>query len=219
MAATEMSSRPRGLPLACLLALAAATPALAELGTPEPGQVRKWVCQATGGLPSSYVTKVLAVEDGLLVMEEQIDREIGRIEVPLGVQGLHLYKHRVLPLGKGERRQRFDPAAFAGYATLEPGAEMTVDVEETDGKQTWTWRYSVKVGAPKLVTQELLGEVEVIPVSEERWIYNDRLGTSYDFNVVPERSLVLNWRYKTPEGEQACDLYLAYKKKVRQPAE
>lgn len=193
--------------------------AQAELGTPQLGQVHKWICNAKGDLPTSYVTKVLAIEDGLLIMEEQVDRKIGRLEVPLGLQGLHLYSLRVLPEGRGERRQTFDPAIFAGYTALEPGAEMTTDVEETDGKETWTWRYSVKVGQPKLVTQDLLGEVEVIPVTEERWIYRETQGTSYQFTVVPDRSLVLNWRYQTPEGEHFCDLYLSYRKKVRQTTE
>ena len=207
-----------GAMVALALALSPA-PARAELGTPEPGQIHKWVCKARGGLPTSYVTKVLAIEEDLLILEEQVDRQIGRLEVPLGVQGLHLYTLRVLPEGRGERRQSFDPAVFAGYTALEPGAEMTTDVEETDGQDTWTWRYSVKVGEPKLVTQELLGEVEVIPVTEERWIYRETLGTSYSFNLVPDRSLVLNWRYRTPEGEQICDLYLSYKKKIRQTQE
>ena len=202
-----------------LFSLLQAPTAQAELGTPQLGQVHKWICNAKGDLPTSYVTKVLAIEDGLLIMEEQVDRKIGRLEVPLGLQGLHLYSLRVLPEGRGERRQSFDPAVFAGYTALEPGAEMTTDVEETDGTETWTWRYTVKVGEPELVKQELLGEVEVIPVTEERWIYRETEGTSYQFTVVPDRSLVLNWRYQTPEGEHFCDLYLSYRKKVRESAE
>ena len=193
--------------------------AAAELGVPQLGAVQKWVCRSDGDLPRSYVTKVLGIrDDGVLIMEDQVDKQIGRLEVPAQVHGLHLYYRRVLADGS-ERRQTFDPAAFAGYTALEPGSEMTVDVEETDGRRSWTWKYSVRVGEPQVVSQDLFGEIEAVPVTEERWVYRDNISTTYQFFVVPDRSLVLSWSYATPEGEQSCDLYLSFKKKIRQPAE
>ena len=54
-------------------------------------------------------------------------------------------------------------------------------------------------------------------MKEERWAYRESRGTSYAFLIVPDRSILLSWTYKSEDGNQDCDLYLSYKKKLKQP--
>ena len=192
-----------------------AVPALAQLAAPQPGAVNKWVCTTTGTAAKSYATKILALEDGLLRIEDQVDREIGSLEIPAQLYGLTLYTQRLLPEDGGVRRQIFDPEDFAAYPAMAPGTEISADVRETDGSESWTWRYSVEIGEPFPIEHELLGTVTVTPVSEERWIYRQTVGTSLKFLIVPETAQIVKWTSKSAEGTQDCDLYLSFKKKIK----
>ena len=214
--------RYRGAGAPFLLALAAllwAAPAAAQLAAPQPGAVNKWVCETTGTAAKSYATKILAVEDGLLRIEDQTDREIGTVEQPVQFYGLNLYTQRLLPEDGGVRRQIFDVEDFAAYPAMAPGTEITADVRETDGNESWTWRYSVEIGEPFELQHEVLGPVTVTPVSEERWIYRQTAGSSLKFLIVPETAQIVKWTSKSATGTQDCDLYLSFKKNVKNVAQ
>ena len=203
----------------CLFALLTTGPAAAQLAAPELGAVNKWVCSVTGSQPKSYVTTVIGVADGMLYLEDQTDREFGRVEKPVQLYGLNLYNRRVLPGDKGELEQDFDLADFAGYRDMVPGTSFSADVGETNGNDTWTWRYSVEIGEPEVVVNDVLGEVTVLPVSEERWVYRENVGTSYKFKIVPETAQIVSWSYRSAKGKQDCELYLSYKKTIRDPVQ
>ena len=204
-------------------ALAFVGPAAAQLGVPELGAANKWVCSTTGSQAKSYVTTVIGNTGGLLYLEDQTDREFGRVEMPAQLYGLNLYNRRVLPEdtpGRGrERVQEFDLEDFADYALMQPGTTISADVGESDGRESWTWRYSIEIGQPEIVVNDVLGEVQVLPVSEERWIYRQNIGSSYDFKIIPETAQIVSWRYSGDGGSQECDLYLSYKKKIKNPIE
>ena len=202
-----------------VLAVLGAAPAAAELAAPQPGAVNKWVCETTGTAAKSYATEILAVEDGLLRIEDQTDREIGTIEMPVQFYGLNLFTQRLLPEDGGVRRQIFDLEDFAAYPAMAPGTDITADVRETDGDKSWTWRYSVEIGEPFELQHEILGPVTVTPVSEERWIYRQTVGSSLKFLIVPETAQIVKWTSKSAAGTQDCDLYLSFKKKVKNAAQ
>lgn len=207
------------LPMSCLAGLLLAGPAAAQLGTPELGAANKWICSATGKQAKSYVTTVIGAGNGMLYIEDQTDRELGRVEMPAQLYGLNLYHRRVLPADKGELEQDFDFEDFADYPLMQPGTSFSADVGETNGQESWTWRYSVEIGQPEVVVNDVLGEVTVLPVSEERWVYRESVGTSYKFKIIPETAQIVSWSYSSARGSQDCELYLSYRKKIKDPVQ
>ncbi len=185
----------------------------AELAAPQLGDVHKWVCQ--GDHAESYVTKVLAIEDGMMRMEEQTDGVIGFMEKPAMLAGLNVFSRRDPGDGTKELTQEFDITDFADYAKLEPGSSFSAEVRESDGDKRWTYKYSVEIGEPETITNDLIGEVSVIPVTEKRWIYRQDYSSTLKFMLQPERALPVRWTFSDPTGKSECDLYLTFKKKIK----
>ncbi len=185
----------------------------AELAPPRLGDVHKWVCQ--GDHAESYVTKVLAIENGKIRMEEQTDGVVGFMEKPAGVTGLNVFLRRDPGDGSKELTQEFDVEDFAPYAKLEPGSSFSAEVEESDGDRRWTYKYSVEIGEPETITNDLIGEVSVVPVTEKRWIYRQEYSSTLKIMLQPERALPVSWTFSDPKGKSECDLYLTYQKKIK----
>lgn len=180
------------------------SPARAEIKTPRVGEISKYEC--TGEYGEETIFKVVRVEGGLIRREGTTDGKKAFVEEYLNGIGTSLFKTRDRADGQGVRGQRFNENDFKGYEQLEPGSKYSGNVREWTNRGPWWWSYEISIGEPKIIKHNVLGEIEIVPVTEIRGVkgqaYRSRLYTL----VYPELGMELTFTYKDRRGTYKCDL-------------
>lgn len=181
-----------------------AASANAEIQSPEVGATAKFECSGPYGVSNTYT--VSKVSGGMVRVEEDSDGTARWTEKPVNAIGLNLYNRRQRNDGKGVRKQELDEDLLAQYARLEPGSAFKFNVRERHDSAKWQWSYKVKVGQPETISHEVLGEIEVISVSESRKVWIVSYSSEMTALLYPKGGMPIAWTYKDRKGTQECKL-------------
>ena len=185
----------------CLIA----APAHAELKMPKVGATTTWECTGPYGEALTYT--VVRVENGI-IRAEGVIRGRGEVfaEQTLVGIGTTLFKERDRADGKGVRGQKYNDKDFEDYVQLEPGSKFSGKVKEWNRQRMWDWDYKIEVGDPKTINHKVFGEIEVVPVLENRAVRGGRYKSEMNMLVYPELGLELSVIYKDGTRDYVCDV-------------
>lgn len=192
--------------LGILLAAATlgASGAMAEIVAPPVGTSMAWKCEGPYG--SDLKGSLVANDGGTLRFEGTMDGKAIWTERSAGTLGLTIFHRRDRNDGNGVRKQSYDEDDFRGYADLVPGSTFEGDVRERHDNGRWTWGYKITVGEPKRIDHPVLGNVEVVPVTESRQVWQGRYNSVMEFVLAPRHGVSVSWKYKDNRGTQSCEL-------------
>ncbi len=189
---------------ALMFLLLHAAAANAEILTPEVGRTTKFKCSGPYGENLTFT--ISKINGGVARIEFDRDGKAEWLEKPVNATGLTVFKRRQRNDGKGVRKQTLDDDVLARYAKLEPGSEFEFDVRERHDSGKWRWGYKVKVGQPETISHELLGEIQVISVSEKRKVWKGSYSSEMNVLLYPNGGMSIAWTYKDSKGTQECKL-------------
>jgi len=189
---------------ALMFLLLQAAAANAEIQPPEVGRTTTYKCSGPWGANHTYT--VSEVNGGVFRVEIDRDGKPQWVEKPVNALGTTLFKRRQRNDGKGVRKQKLDEGLLAQYAKLEPGSEFKFNVRERHNEGRWEWGYKIKVGQPETINHEILGEIEVVSVSESRKVWKGGYSSEMTVLLYPAKGMSIGWTYKDRDGTQECKL-------------
>lgn len=170
-----------------------------ELRAPALGSRIVWECE--GPFTSRYDLQVVSIIDNVVRYEGRIDDANYFAEKHEALTGTSLW-YRLF----GERRQWFDLEDFADYRLLRPGSRFKGAVPAQHEDNRWVWRYQIAVGQARDLAHPVLGEIRVVPVSEERSVFHGEYWSRMSTLVLPARGISVSWIYEDHSGTERCDL-------------
>ena len=189
---------------ALMFLLLHAAAANAEIQPPEAGRTTEFKCSGPYG--ENLTSTISEINKGVARIEMDRDGKAEWLEKPVNAFGLTVFKRRQRNDGKGVRKQSLDDDVLAQYAKLEPGSEFQFDVSERHDEGKWRWGYKVKVGQPETISHDLLGEIQVISVSEKRKVWKGSYSSKMNVLLYPKGGMSVAWTYKDSKGTQECKL-------------
>ncbi len=181
-----------------------AAAANAEIQPREVGTTTKFKCSGPYGEDITFTLS--EINGGVARIEIDRDGKAEWTQKPVNALGLNVFKRKQRNDGKGVRKQSLDDDVLAQYAKLEPGYEFEFDVRERHDNAKWRWGYKVKVGQPETISHELLGEIQVISVSEKRKVWKGSYSSEMNVLLYPKGGTSIAWTYKDSKGTQECKL-------------
>lgn len=195
-----MTAKARAALITTVLALLLPVTASAEeLQAPALGIRMVWECQ--GPFTSHYDLQVVSINDKVVRYEGRIDGGNYFAEKHQALTGTSLW-YRLF----GERRQWFDFEDFADYKKLRPGSRFKGAVPAEHESERWVWKYEISVGQSRSLSHPVLGQVQVIPVSEERSVFHGEYWSRMTTLLVPSQGISASWTYEDHNGTERCDL-------------
>ncbi len=207
----------------CVAALAAAVvglladkDSLASDGRNAPlvGAQYDYLCSNARSAERTLEWDILGVSRGLIQIGEKIDGEVFWREVPTGLFGSTLSSRRLAV--DGQRRMESggapltDSGGFAAIASLILGGKASVEVIEHMGRGgEVVWVYEIEVEKEGRTQHDLLGEPEVVIISEARshGLYESRRKIFY----APEIRGPLAFNYADTFGNDERCILSAYR--------
>lgn len=159
------------------------------------------------GRPSGklYTYKVTQLQDGVVYYEKFKDGKRARYVRPLWAIGTNLFHKNNYSDGKGDREQKFDVRDFQGLGEHNSGTSFGGTVRESHSRSSWKWRYTIKIGERYRMNHELLGDVEVVEIHENRKIVGKAYSSRTNSKITPSiAGLTLSWAYEDERGTQNC---------------
>jgi len=170
-----------------------------ELQPPALGSHMIWDCQ--GPFTSRYELKVVSITDNIVRYEGRIDDGNYFAEKHEALTGTSLWIRLF-----GGRRQWFDYEDFADYRLLRPGSRFKGPVPAEHNDDRWVWRYEITVGQARSISHDVLGLINVVPVSEERSVFHGDYWSRMTTLVMPTRGISVMWTYEDHKGKERCNL-------------
>lgn len=183
------------------------SPAWAAMGEKSAlavGAKTEWACEGPYGKSVSWT--VVKNDNGMIRMEGHSDGKSRWLEKPASVWSTTLFSTRDDNDGRGVQKQSFDKGKFEALAELKPGTSIKGDVDQSRSGASWRWSYSIKVGDAMEMHAEPLGLVQVLPITESRWVYNGNYSSDAIFWVDPVTRVTVGWEYKDNRGTSKCKL-------------
>ena len=171
-------------------------------GTTGVGSIERFECSGPGA--KTYVFRVVSVDGDTIRLDYTVDGEQRWVEKPIAYLGVNLFTRKERNDGNGIRYQRFDDDDFRGLAQLLPGSTFGGAVNERNDQGRRSWIYEIEVGAPRTIDSPLFGDIEVIPVLENRRV---RHGIYYSeqTSFLTANGVRVGWTFKDREGTKVCN--------------
>jgi hypothetical protein len=183
-----------------VLGLALSLPAAGvELAPPAIASVMTWTC--SGPFTTEYRVKVMKIDDDMVTYQGRRDDDSYWTEKFAWLTGTTLWSRK-----SGDQHQWFDKEDFENYVRLEPGARFKGAVPAREGDDKWVWDYVITVDEAQNLEHALLGDIRIVPITEERRIYHGTYWSNMTSFVLPEKGLTVRWIYEDPRGLEDCDL-------------
>ena len=161
----------------------------AELRTPKVGSTMTWTC--VGSFTSEYRVRVKRVKGDIVYYEGSEDGRPYQVEKPTWLTGTTLWTKK-----NKDGFQWMDEEDFRGFTKLEPGSRFKSAVPIQLGEEKWVWNYLLTVGQPKRTKHPVLGDVERVPLSEQRRVYHGDYWSNMTSLVAPELGITVSWVWK-----------------------
>ena len=189
---------------ALTILLITGTAETAEFKLPQVGESSTYKCTGPWGMNASYT--ITEMKGDVAHIEIDRDGKVEWIEKPYTALGLTLFSERQRNDGKGVRKQKLDGDVLAEYAQLVPGTKLKFNVREKHNEAQWEWGYEIEVGSPQTISHPILGEVEVVPVTEKRKVWKGSYSSEMETLVAAKEGHSVSWTYRDREGVQTCEL-------------
>ncbi len=177
----------------------AAGPADAELNAPKVGTRMVWECESP--YSQRYELTVVRIENDVVRYEGQLDGAPFFSVKHALLTGTSLWTKL-----SGARTQWIDMEDFEDFHKLVPGSRFNGTVPAQSGKTKWVWDYEVRVGQPQDIRHPVLGNVRLVPIFEERKLFDGTYWSKMTIYLQPELGISVRWKYEDDKGVESCDL-------------
>ncbi len=186
-----------------LIALAAlAGPAAASIQAPEVGTVLEYACN--GPYNQSIRNTITSVNGSVVRIDGTADDRKTWSERPLWALPTTYATTRSRGDDRGVRSAKIKKGSLEGLAAMRPGSSFKAQVRVEHDRGSPVWLYEVSVGDRRTTNDPVVGNVEVIEVTESRSTGN--YSSTLVVRMVPALGLSLGWSYKDRRGEERCSL-------------
>lgn len=185
--------------LALLLLQAVRVVDAGELQTPKVGTMMTWTC--VGSFTREYKVSVKRVKNDIVYYDGSEDGRSYRVQKPTWLTGTTLWTKK-----NDNGFQWMDEEDFRGFKKLKPGARFKSAVPIQLGEEKWVWNYLLTVGQPKRTKHPVLGNVELVPLSEKRRVYHGDYWSNMTSFVAPDLGITVSWVWEDPRGKEECEL-------------
>ena len=171
---------------------------------PAVGSWSKFTC--TGPYDSEYRYELKELNGSVMSVDVERDGKAGWVKRSRDHIGTTLFVSRDRGDGKGKRGQKLR-GKFDGISDLVSGKTYSGRVDEWHRKAQWTWKYTITVGKREMIKHAVLGDVEVITISERRQVEGGSYRSSMKAVITtakPRRTV--GWDYTDEKGTQSCQL-------------
>ena len=145
-------------------------------------------------------------KDGVVRYESSVDEHPQWRESPVGLIGTTLFVRRDRNDGRGIAEQWFDSDDFSGFEQLEPGTQFQGIAWEWHERGNWVWNYWIRIGELVTMENKLLGNIDVVEITEKRDTPGRHYWSDATFYLYPQAGLVYRWIYEDPKGTSECEL-------------
>jgi hypothetical protein len=184
---------------ALLLLHAVGVAAVSELQSPSVGSVMTWTCE--GSFTREYRVRVKRIKNEIVYYDGSEDGRAYQVQKPTWLTGTTLWTKK-----NDNGFQWMDKEDFRGFTKLQAGARFKSAVPIQLGDEKWVWNYLLTVGQPKRTKHPVLGNVELVPLSEKRRVYHGDYWSNMTSLVAPALGITVSWVWEDPRGQEECEL-------------
>ncbi len=199
----------KALGRACFLLVAVAiapSTAPAQMAVPTVGARYAFDCRSQGGASHQELYTIVSNADGLIRVEVKSGRQENWYEKPYHLSGTTLVSREQIG-GRASSMQGVEDR-FKGLEALKAGDKFSGYVTERRPGDKLDWNYTVTVVGGEIAYNRELGELNVVAISEERWVnlYQSTMLSHYS----PRLAFPVYWLYRDTNGAQMeCTLTTA----------